>query len=571
MTDEPLILGVARTHDVAAALIRGDRLLVLAEAERVLDDKHAAGADKLGPAILAALQTIGATPSDIAAVCIADTGMEGIEKARPDLVAEMHSPRAIAQLGTVADMERLPLGSLGVEGMNPATPLHAVCHHGAHAAGSVWLSGFAESLNAVIDGYGVCCGSALYHYRDNGLHRLEDSLDRYLLGWRYQLFGHFVIEIDSDRTDVLDLAGKVMGLNAYGDAREDQVAYFENWFRGPDFNAYEWAWDYTHRHFTDLVGEKGLHRDVGSARDKWFVDIIASMQEAFTRCIARYVDDGQTATGAQDVTLSGGCALNVLANTRVASSPRVRELFVQPTAGDNGLPIGAAALAASRLTGRPLHAPAASHPDRRNPYLGVPLELDADLTKGLDAPAGARETVAALADILASGGTVGMVTGRAELGPRALGHRSIFGWPNGPELRDTLNRIKSREWWRPFAPVCRLQDAERFFTAPAFSPYMLLTANVREEYRQHLAAASHEDGTARLQVLERREDHPLLWDILAEMDARTGVGVLVNTSFNVSGKPLLNRASTALQVLRDTVLDAVWVEGRLIRRADLAG
>ena len=97
-----------------------------------------------------------------------------------------------------------------------------------------------------------------------------------------------------------------------------------------------------------------------------------------------------------------------------------------------------------------------------------------------------------------------MVTGRAELGPRALGHRSIFGWPNGPELRDTLNRIKSREWWRPFAPVCRLQDAERFFTAPAFSPYMLLTANVREAYRHHLAAASHEDGTARLQVLERR-------------------------------------------------------------------
>jgi carbamoyltransferase len=562
MSRGPLVLGVARTHDVGAALMCDGELLVLAEAERVLDDKHAKGADKLAPAIAAALKTIGASAGDIGAVCIADTGLEKIEATRPDLVPEMHAPHAIGRLGTVADIAALPLGPFGATGIPETAPAYAVCHHAAHAAGSVWLSGFDDCLNVVMDGYGVCCGSALYHYRDDALVRLEDSLDRFLLGWRYQLFGHFVQEIDSDRTDNLDLAGKVMGLNAYGRADPAQADYFARWFEGPDFKAYEMAWDYTHRHFTDLVGERGLHRDVASAREQWFVDIVASMQEAFSRRVVDYARAGIAATGARRVTFSGGCALNVLANAQLAGHPDVSALYVQPTAGDNGLPIGAAALADARLNRTPLHAPQAGPEKRRSPYVGVPLEIDVDRTAGAPAPADDPATAHRLAAFLASGGTLGLVTGRAEIGPRALGHRSILAWPQGPGMRDVLNAIKSREWWRPFAPVCRLCDAPRFFDAPAWSPYMLLTAIVKPEHRERLAAASHDDGTARLQVIERREDHPLLWDILAALDAQTGVGVLVNTSFNVSGKPLLNRASTALAVRETTALDAVWIEGR---------
>lgn len=540
---------------------------MLAEAERVLDDKHAQGPEKLPPAILAALKEIGATPADINAIVVADTGLEGLEHQRPELVAQMHD-LGVERWGTVAEQDQLPLGPIAVDGLRADVPILATCHHASHAAGSVWLSGFGESLNCVLDGYGVCCGTAVYDDHGEGLKRVEASIDHYLLGWRYQVFGHFVQEIDSWQTNVLDLAGKVMGLNAYGTPREAWVRRFESYFEGPDFQQYAKAWDSTQPWFADLIGGDGLHLNCRSARDPVLLEATASMQEAYSRVFERVVLGGLARSGARDVTLSGGCALNVLANTRVAALPQVERLYVQPTAGDNGLPIGAAALGQHFLMGQPLHAPGADAGLRADPYRGVALEIDVPLP-GRPMPAAAPETAPALAGRLLAGEVISMATGRCEMGPRSLGHRSVLAYPNGEGLRDRLNRLKAREWWRPFAPVCRLCDAERFFEAPAFSPYMLLTALVRDPYRERLAAASHDDGTARLQVLPDRDSHPLLWDILTEMDAKSGVGVLVNTSFNVSGKPLLNRASTALQILRERELDGVWIEGMFAIKADL--
>ena len=556
---EPLILGVARTHDVGAALVRGNELLVLAEAERVLDEKHASGADKLPPAIRAALQEVGASPADIEAICIADTGLDGFEKHFPPLVEEMHR-EGIALLGSVSDQDRLPLGPLGVDGLRAGTPLYISCHHASHGAGSAWLGGFEESLNLVLDGWGSCCATAAYTYRNNEFARLENRTNQYLMGWRYQLFGYFVKEIDKATTNVLDLAGKVMGLNAYGDTREDWVRRFEAWFEDTDFKRYESSWHAHQPWFADLLGGLGLHIDSHSARDQALLDATASMQEAFSRSFERYVLGCIDQSQIRNVTLSGGCALNVLGNARVAALSQVDKLYIQPTAGDSGLPIGAAALAHAALTRQPLHGATTGQDNRRKGYNGISLELDVELDAPT-APADDPATAERLASMLSEGLVVGMVMGRAEVGPRALGHRSILAFPTGDTVRDRLNRIKAREWWRPFAPVCRAIDAERYFKAAMFSPYMLLTALVREPYRTQLAAASHDDGTARVQIIPSREDHPLLWDVLTLLEAKTGIGVLVNTSFNVSGKPLLNKASVAIDVFQQRDLDALWIEG----------
>lgn len=155
---------------------------------------------------------------------------------------------------------------------------------------------------------------------------------------------------------------------------------------------------------------------------------------------------GLARSGAKDVTLSGGCALNVLANTRVAALPQVERLCVQPTAGDNGLPIGAAALGQHFLMGQPLHAAGADAGLRADPYRGVALEIDVPLPgRPMPAAAAAAETAPALAGRLLAGEVIGMATGRCEVGPRSLGHRSVLAYPNGDGLRDRLNRLKARE------------------------------------------------------------------------------------------------------------------------------
>lgn len=572
MTNDGVILGLARTHDTGVVLMRGGEVLVVAESERVLDRKHARGPETVAPALAAALAEVGLSADAIEMVVVGDTGREGLERTEPDLTAHTHGPMLIAPLGTVG-IPSIPLFSpLELEGVRQDTPLHGVCHHAAHAAGAVYQSGFEDCAVLVIDGYGVCCGTIAYSYRDGCLQRLDSWRDRALLGWRYQLFGFLAREIP-ETTDNLDLAGKVMGLHAFGRPRTDLVAYFENFF-GEGYEHYAACWDPGRTYFSDLPGG-GFRFKSASVEDPAFLDVIASMQEAFTRAVERMVAGLLAETGADRVVLSGGCALNVLTNSRVAAMPGVREAFFQPNAGDSGIPLGAAVIGSALHTGVPIRHPAISQRQRRSPYLGLGLlDRDAplDLQTGVEsqpAPATQPDTARTLARLLAENRIVGMVTGRSEIGPRALGHRSILANPACAGMRDILNRkVKHREWWRPYAPVCRSIDVERYFIAPHPSAYMMTAALVRPEWRAHLHAAAHDDGTARLQVLPARDDHPLLWDVLEEVERLTGVAVLINTSFNLGGMPLLNRASMAVRMLRETDMDAVWLDGRLLRKPE---
>lgn len=568
MTDR-IVLGVSRTHDVSAALFKGSQLLGIAEAERVLEIKHARGPDKLVPAIRELCAQTGVAIQDIDAVAIADTGRERLEESFENTIKQVHGDFPIAMLGTKSCMEHLPLGNIELN-FRDDSQVYYCCHHASHALSALYQSGFSDCAILVVDGYGVCCGTMGYHYRQGSLQRLDNFKDKALLGWRYQLFGHFPKEIDSDKTDILDLAGKVMGLNAYGEPIAELVAYFENWFR-QNYDNYRLCWDLSRSFFEDII-PGGLCKDNNTVEDPYFLNIVASMQEAYSRVLEGLARELLQATGAKKLIISGGCALNVLANSRLAVL--CDDVFIQPNSGDSGLSLGAAAAVAAKLLGTQLHHPMISESARRNPYMGLGLQdciniadqIPENLRKSW-MPEESDEACLEIAKKIAARQIIGMVRGRCEIGPRALGNRSIFANAADPEMRRILNeKIKHREWWRPFAPVCRAIDVSEYFSYGSLSPYMLITALVKNEFKNALSSACHEDGTARLQVLPYREWHPLLWDILGSLKEITGVGVLINTSFNDGGMPLVNRVSTAIDMLLKTKMDGAWIEGWMISK-----
>ena len=563
---EPLVLGVARTHDVAITLFRGSTLLGVAEAERTLNIKHARGPESVEAAFQELLKELELRPSDIDAVAIADTGREKLETVFPWAVADLHGHKAVATIGDGRKLQELPLAPLEL-GLRADVTVHAVCHHAAHAVGAIYQSGFDDCAALVIDGYGVCCGTMAYKYAGGKLERLDRFRDVALLGWRYQLFGHLTKEISSENTDNLDLSGKVMGLNAYGTPQEELVRYFQAWFSDSHFASYEQSWDATREWFGDILS-KPLTKDAGSVNDPHYLNVVSSMQEAFSRVVEQLSRDALEVCESRNLVLSGGCALNVLANTRAAAA--ADRTFIQPAAGDNGLSLGAAAAVSAHLMGVPLHLPNAKC--REGAYAGLSVRdgITAEALEGLSVETWPEDSAAStIASLLAAGEIIGIVRGRGELGPRALGNRSILASGADPKMRDVLNKsIKNREWWRPFAPVCRSIDADRYFDAPSPSPYMLTVATVKDHYKTAFASACHADGTARLQVVPSRDWNPLLWDILTEFERLSGVGVLINTSFNEGGRPILNRAETALKMLKRTNMRATWINGKLYRKRD---
>jgi len=564
-----ITLGVSRTHDVSAALFKGGELLGIAEAERVLELKNARGPDKLEPAIIELLAQHDIAIDEIDAIAIADTGRERLEASFPETLAKVHGDFPLARIGQRSILKGLPLGDIALGFRNDVDVFYS-CHHASHALSALYQAGFEECAILVVDGYGICCGTIAYHYKNGNLHRLDNFKDAALLGWRYQLFGHFPKEIISEKTDILDLAGKVMGLNAYGTPVPEYVSYFADWFRG-DFASYETCWNLDKAFFEDLI-LGGLRKDGSSVKDPLFLNIVSSMQEAYSQVMGEMTTQLLQETGSRNLIVTGGCALNVLANTRLATL--ADNVYFQPNSGDSGLALGSASAAAAYLANTPLHHPDISMESRRNPYMGLRLQ-DEKLVDGLVPtnlvkhwlPESKQSTCVELAKRLAAGEIVGVVRGRSEIGPRALGNRSIFAHAALPDMRDVLNaKIKHREWWRPFAPVCRAIDAKEYFDFAVPSPYMLTAATVRPAYLAILKSACHEDGTARLQVIPDRDWHPLLWDILGELKAQTGIGVLINTSFNDGGKPLLNRGSSAISMLENTQMDAAWIDGWLFSK-----
>jgi carbamoyltransferase len=447
-------------------------------------------------------------------------------------------------------------------------PGYFIAHHAAHAASNFYQSGFHEAAILTHDGYADGKGylSGMFMWGEG--HRIRPLTPHHLvIGALYENVG-----IRLGMGDV-GPPGKLMGLAAYGRPRFFDRRFIGNQYNWPQARLDTEIWL---RHCLKVASEMGY--DVGpfGKPDQVLapinVDIAASTQKLFEETYLAGVDAlakviGKVGLRTDNLSLSGGCALNCPSNSRIFRESRFRNIFVEPGCDDSGLAIGAASWLYHNVLDQPL--PARAIEPHANPYLGVTATNDADSIEATLRAAGnevqftvCTDAAQSAAEDLAADKVIGWFEGRSEIGPRALGHRSILADPRRGANWERVNLIKGRERWRPFAPAVLESEAETWFQGlPRRSPYMLFTGTVRSH---ELPAITHSDGSARVQTVEPSCGE--FFRVIERFFATTGVPVVLNTSFNGPGEPIVETPADALRFLIHSQLDAVYMGGMRVTR-----
>ena len=436
------------------------------------------------------------------------------------------------------------------EKLIPAKEYKNCLHHLSHAAAGFYQSDYEEALIISFDGGGNDGFFNVYHAKDRNTIELLDkyNLD---LGFPYMSFGDYLGDIRKEpalNIGNLVYSGKIMGLCSYGNVNEDWLPHFEEYYRRkPDGLNYIG--------FLKELGEKtGLVFDMNqrmTGQTAW--DVAKTSQIAFENVFMEMAQPFLDQLPGLPLITVGGCALNILLNTKLQQILD-RPVFVPPNPNDCGIATG---MILNHM--KPEKAVDVT-------YAGIPVLDKHTLMSHVEERRGVELQTDRLAMDLANGLIVGVVRDTAEHGPRALGNRSILCNPAFPDMKDILNaKVKNREWYRPFAPVCRLEDVEKYFNFSGESRWMSFCPTVKEEWREKLVSITHVDGTARVQTVTR-EQNPWLYDLIGEFEKYSGIGVLLNTSFNVNGKPILSRYTDALKVYDKSQMDCLVLSDYYIRK-----
>jgi|694.fasta_scaffold46315_2 carbamoyltransferase len=445
-------------------------------------------------------------------------------------------------------------------------PGYLIGHHAAHAASNYYQSGFRQAAILTHDGFASGLGylSGMYMWgEENRIHPLTPH--HLAIGGLYDFVGT-MLGLGHEGP-----AGKLMGLAAYG-----QPKFFDPRFVG---NQYDWTTSATDfrkwfDHCTAQAAAMGYSLDglgyPARILDPINVDIAASTQKLFEEIYLKAVQSLGTMLGRMgkvsgNLGLSGGCALNCPSNSRIFRESAFEHVYVEPGCDDSGLAIGAATWLFHNVLDNPL--PAAPQDFYASPYLGLPIADDAIQT-ALDAVSD-RVEFRACADAaqdaaqdLADGRIIGWFEGRSEIGPRALGHRSILADARERAKWEQVNLVKGREFWRPFAPAVLASEAANWFTGlPLPSPYMLFTGTATSS---KVPAITHADGTARIQTVDATSGD--FFRLLESFFAITGVPIVMNTSFNGPGEPIVELPADALRFLISSKLDALYIGGMRVTR-----
>jgi carbamoyltransferase len=434
-------------------------------------------------------------------------------------------------------------------------PLHDLTHHYLHTVGTYYQSPYEKMVIISFDGGGndgFFNGYVCESKKESPKLLFSAPYD---MGG-YMTFGHYLKPIRQEGgfdDGNLVYSGKLMGLCGYGKAREEWLPAFRDFYRTKVYTKN------IQEKIAELSSKTGIQFDAHNRlEDQIAYDVAATSQKAFEDVFFEVTDEHFRKYPDYAIGMTGGCALNVLLNTEIKKRYN-RPMYVPPNPSDCGLAAGAI-----------LHVLKPEKPAELI-YAGMPL-LDIDCISYylydhsytcdiVDMP-----SVSELAKYICEGKILGVARGNAEHGPRALGNRSILCDPSFPDMKNVLNaKVKNREWYRPFAPVVRYEDANKYFEALQESPYMSFAFNVRKEYKEKLKSITHVDGTARVQTL-RRETNPWLYDLIGEVEKINGVGVLLNTSFNVNAKPILSTIKEAFTVFDNTKLDGLIIENTLIKK-----
>lgn len=561
-------------HDCAASLIRGGTVVASAAEERFNRMKHSvspAGSNMLPKRSMEfCLKQGGASMRDVDYICyfldmseeVFNRKIEILSGFLPERVKEkvIHANRLsyekeFSRARVYGELVRVTAHEWGRE------KVKFIPHHHAHAASAFYSSGLDDCGILTLDGYGEVASSVFAIGHGNKLDVVEETEIPTSLGILYMLITAFLgFKPLSDEY-------KVMGLAPYGDPRNyekefrslikigDDGAYDTSVLIGEDFKSF-------------LVEIFGKPRDACDEITKREKDISASLQHALEEAVLHKLAYLKVKHGFKNLCLSGGVALNCAMNGMLVKSGLFENIYIFPASGDDGCSLGAAQYFYYNKMN-----PAGGRKKITSVYLG-PEYSDGEVSMAINKFKGTisfckKECMEnEAAKLLAEQKVIGWFQGRMEFGPRALGNRSILADPRNPDMKDIVNnKIKKREAFRPFAPAVKLESAKTYFEMERLneSPYMLFIVPVKEDKKNLIPAVTHCDGTARIQTV-KKEDNPRFWKLLCSFERHAGLPIILNTSFNVMGEPIVCSPEDAVRCFLGTNLDALVIGNYLIEK-----
>jgi carbamoyltransferase len=555
VNDQPWILGISASHNGSACLLRGDEIVVAVQEERLSRFKRH--------------RICGAGPSQAVAYCL---NYAGIAPSDLDLVVLCIQGRATDK---IHDITLDPFLNV----VTHETPTITIPHHYGHAVSVFATSGFAEAAVLIVDGAGspvadftagelkVVNGNSqdswetisLYHASGTSVvplekHAVERGAWLLMRDGEMPSFGSLGGMFSATAQQIFGEvaeAGKVMGLAPYGEALFPTSEFFD--IANGKF------------HFKDTVPMRFRCNERWPNRPSDYEALAASVQSALEDALLYLVRHLRELCGSENLCYAGGVALNSVANERIIRESGFSNVYIMAAAEDSGTAIGAAYhglwLVTKHNSQRPI-----LHDAPGRTYTAADISAAVNGTGNIRI-VNSTDVISDAVELLCDGKIIGWFDGGSELGPRALGQRSILCDPRRPDAKETLNRrVKMREPFRPFAPAILLEEASNWFdfdSTPRESPFMLRVVDVKPEKRDEVPAIVHVDGTGRVQTLTR-ENNGRFYDLVRKFHEKTGVPVLLNTSFNRMGQPIIETPADAIACLLNTGLDCCVFEDRIV-------
>jgi carbamoyltransferase len=566
-----LILGLNMFHADASAVIvlDGEVKFAIAE-ERLNRHKHFGGFPAL--AVKACLDAVGARISDVEHVAVGqDSDANLAKKVQYALVNPakiLNFIRLRQRKEAMRDVRSLLSEALDVDSTQLRFQEHHLEHHIAHIASAYYCSPWEKAAGFSYDGSGDFVSTMTARCEGNEIEILDRVFLPHSLGSVYTMICEFIGY--SQYGD----EGKVMGLAPYGkDTYRDEInkivtpknggfqldlRYFKPLGSNQGMQVLADGTVKLARHFSErmekLFGEPRCPHTEIAQRD---MDLAFALQQRFEEIFFHLLNQLHRRVPLEDLAMAGGCALNSVANGKAFDHTPFRRTYIQPAAGDEGLAIGAALHTYHSVLKQPRRH------ELKHSYLGPEFSesrIQSALQKaGLQFRKMERAALLdEVAEQIAAGNVIGWFQGRMEWGPRALGNRSIVAHPGLPNMKDVLNaRIKHREWFRPFAPSIMADHQHEYFEHDHPSPFMLHVYKIRAEKRKELCAVNHVDDTGRLQSVTR-EENPMYYDLISAFHRKTGIPVILNTSFN-ENEPIVCTPEEAIDCFQRTRMDVLAI------------
>jgi carbamoyltransferase len=558
------VLGIScYYHDASACLVNDGSIIAAAEEERFTRKKH----DNRFPeeAIAFCLAKAGIAITDLDAVCFYEKPLLKLERilACGRHWAEQSLDLTRYQISQSLN-ERLFIPQVLLDKLGYSGRILYVDHHLSHAASAYYISNFASSAILTVDGVGEWATTAQFIAEDGVIRKHKEIHYPHSLGLLYSTVTAFLgFKVNNDEY-------KVMGLASYGKPRfREKIEKLITIHNDGSFNLnlkyFSYMYDATRMYSNDFMELFGQPRVPEAAVTQDHIDLASSVQAVLEDAMVSMASAFQKETHQENICLAGGVALNCVANWRLVQATAFKHFCIQPASGDGGGSMGAALYgyfsSHSYPIGKPRHSTLLG-PEFSDEEIEIELKSKDVTFRKVDE----QTLCSTTADLINRNQIVGWFQGRMEFGPRALGNRSILANATNASMKDILNsRVKFREDFRPFAPAVLQEKANDYFDFPFESPYMLYIAPVKIGKAPLIPSVTHTDGTARIQTISR-EDNPRFHRVISEFESLSGIPIVINTSFNIRGEPIVCTPKDAINCFLKTDIDYLIINNFIVEK-----